>query len=181
MIFDLDPSGDDFTPVRDAASTLGDLLRELGLEPYLMTTGSRGLHVTVPLDREADFDRVRAFARRIADHLAGLEPDRWTTEQRKNKRRGRLFLDTMRNAYAQTGVAPYALRARPGAPVATPLHWSELDAHLHPRKYHARNLFRRLAQKRDPWKDIDESARGLDRAEVRLEQMAPAEKAPSTG
>jgi len=176
MIFDLDPpgeevpSGDAFTPVREAARALCDLLRELGLEPFLMTTGSRGLHVTVPLDREADFDRVRTFARRVADHLAGRHPDRWTTEQRKDKRRGRLFLDTMRNAYAQTGVAPYALRARPGAPVATPLHWSELDAHLHPRRYHAGNLFRRLAQKEDPWKKIDRSAHGLEKAEARLEE-----------
>ena len=95
MIIDLDPPGDDFAPVRDAARATGDFLRDLGLSPYLMTTGSRGLHVVVPLDRGADFDVVRNFAVRVAGALAERCPDTLTVEQRKNKRRGRLYLDVM--------------------------------------------------------------------------------------
>ena len=79
-----------------------------------MTTGSRGLHVVVPLDRSADFDVVRAFAKDVADFLVQKEPDRFTTETRKVKRQGRLFLDYLRNAYGQNSVAPYAIRTKPG-------------------------------------------------------------------
>ena len=89
--------------------------RELGLDPLLMATGGRGLHLVVPLDRRADFDAVRSFARDVAEFLAARHKDRLTTEARKNKRRGRLFLDYMRNAYAQTAVPPYAVRASRGA------------------------------------------------------------------
>ena len=87
-----------------------------------MATGGRGLHLVVPLDRRADFDAVRSFARDVAEFLAARHKDRLTTEARKNKRRGRLFLDYMRNAYAQTAV-PLMRSARPGAPVAVPLAW----------------------------------------------------------
>lgn len=115
-MFDLDPAGEDFAPVRDAALGLQQLLDELELPSLLMATGSRGLHVVVALDRRTPFDDVRAFARDVADVLAARHPDRFTTEPRKKARRGRLYLDIGRNAYAQTAVAPYAVRARPGAP-----------------------------------------------------------------
>ncbi len=134
LIFDLDPSkpaGDDpaaaFADVRWAAHRTCELLDELGLPARLMTTGSRGLHVIVPLDRAADFDTVRAFAREAADLLVARHPDRLTTEPRKEDRGDRLYLDTLRNGYAQTAVAPYAVRAKPGAPVATPIAADELD------------------------------------------------------
>ncbi|MCT4353414.1 non-homologous end-joining DNA ligase [Streptomyces sp. Je 1-79] len=127
LVFDLDPSEDDFAPVRDAARWLRDLLEELRLPSLLMTTGSRGLHVIVPLDRGATFDDVRAFAADVAGVLAARHPDRLTTEARKKARGGRLYLDIQRNAYGQTSVAPYAVRARPGAPVAAPIAWGDLD------------------------------------------------------
>ncbi|MFF1409433.1 non-homologous end-joining DNA ligase [Streptomyces sp. NPDC058289] len=127
LVFDLDPSGDDFTVVREAAHGLRELLDELELPSLLMTTGSRGLHVVIPLDRRAPFDDVRSFAHAAADVLAARDPGRLTTEPRKKDRRGRLYLDVQRNAYAQTAVAPYAVRALPGAPVAAPLAWADLD------------------------------------------------------
>ncbi len=177
LIFDLDPPGDDFDPVRDAARRMRDLLEGLGLVPSVMITGSKGLHVTVPLDRSADFDEVRGFARRCAELLAGRHPEELTIEQRKAKRGGRVYIDTMRNAYAQTGVAPYAVRARPGAPVATPLDWSELGR-AGPRSYTIGNLFRRLGRKDDPWAGIDREAgtvgRALERLEEREEQLKPS-------
>ncbi|MFG2570759.1 non-homologous end-joining DNA ligase [Streptomyces sp. NPDC048567] len=127
LVFDLDPPGDDFAPVREAALGLHGLLDELELPSLVMTTGSRGLHVVVALDRRDDFDAVREFARAVADALVTRHPDRFTTEARKKARGGRLYLDVQRNAYAQTAVTPYAVRARPGAPVAAPLDWEDVD------------------------------------------------------
>ena len=162
MIFDLDPSDDDFGKVRQAARAVKGLLDELDLASFVQTTGSRGLHVVVPLDRGEDFDAVREFAHRCCRRLAGEQPDLLTVEQRKSKRGDRVFLDDLRNAYGQTSVGPYGVRARPGAPVATPLHWEEVwRESLHPRKYHLGNLFRRLGQVQDPWADIARHAQGL--------------------
>lgn len=127
LVFDLDPPGRDFALVRAAAHALRELLDELELPSQVMTTGSRGLHVVIALDRRAPFEDVRSFAHGVADVLAGRDPKRFTTEPRKKARRGRLYLDVQRNAYAQTAVAPYAVRALPGAPVAAPLAWADLD------------------------------------------------------
>lgn len=169
LIFDLDPSDDDFSKVQFAARTLRAGLDALDLPSFVQTTGSRGLHIVVPLDREAGFDRVRAFARRLAESLARRHPDRLTTAQRKADRGDRVFIDYLRNAYGQTAVAPYALRARPGAPVATPLRWEEaLAGGLGPRTYTLGNIFRRLAQTDDPWKPMARRATGLKGAEERL-------------
>ena len=163
LVFDLDPSGSDFGQVRTAAQIVREALEDEGLMAFVMTTGSSGLHVRAPLRRGPDFDRVRAFARKMADQLADRHPKLLTTEQRKAKRRGRIFLDTGRNAYAQTAVVPYSVRAREGAPIAAPLTWNELDnPDLSPRRYTVRNIFRRLGQKKDPWADMHDHARMLD-------------------
>ncbi|HKJ01230.1 MAG TPA: hypothetical protein VJ997_02210, partial [Longimicrobiales bacterium] len=99
-------------------------------------------------------------------------PDRLTTGQRKATRRGRIFVDFLRNEYAQTTVAPYAVRARPGAPVAVPLDWDELSrAGMGPRKYNTRNIFRRLGQRDDPWTDLDDHARSLGVARAALDDI----------
>jgi len=173
LIFDLDPPDDDFEPVRRAAQSLHSLLDDLGLTSFVMTTGSRGAHIVAPLDRSADFDAVRAFAKDAAKLLARREPDRLTVEARKDERGDRLFLDYLRNAYGQNSVAPYAVRAKPGAPVATPLDWDELsDADLHSQTYTAQNVFRRLGQKEDPWKGMMRHAHSLDGAQSQLDEMA---------
>ena len=165
LIFDLDPPGDDFDQVIKAARCVRERLDALGLASFVMTTGSSGLHVVVPLDRSADFDTVRDFAERVAEQLAGEHPDDFTTAHRKDKRQGRLYLDIRRNAYAQTGIAPYSLRANPGAPIATPLDWDELgDAKIGPQRFHLGNIFRRLAQRNCPWADIDRQAQSLTSA-----------------
>jgi bifunctional non-homologous end joining protein LigD len=172
MIFDLDPATEDFDAVRRAARDLSDFLDELGLAVFLQTTGSRGIHVVVPLDRSAGYDVARAFARDVARVLAGRDPKRLTTEMRKARRRDRIFLDTMRNAYAQTAAAPYSVRPRPGAPVATPIDRAELDdPDLGPRRYTIRNIFRRLARKRDPWAGIGRHARSLESPRRRLDRL----------
>jgi bifunctional non-homologous end joining protein LigD len=173
VIFDLDPPDDDFEQVRSAAQALHDLLGQVGLLPFVMTTGSRGLHVVVPLDRGAGFDTVRAFARELAGFLAEREPERLTTEVRKAQRGQRLFLDYLRNAYGQNAVAPYAVRAKPGAPVATPLDWDELsDPDLTSQSYRVDNILRRLGQKQDPWKGMMRHARSLNGPRRKLDDLA---------
>lgn len=159
LIFDLDPAADDFGAVRRAARRVAELMQRLGMNPFAMTTGSRGLHVIAPLRTDTEFDGIRELAMDMADWLAERHPDELTVEQRKNKRGDRIYLDVMRNAYGQTAVLPYAVRAKPGAPVATPLDLAELgDARLAPRRWHIRNIRRRLAQKGDPWSDIGRHA-----------------------
>lgn len=173
IVFDLDPPGKDehaFTMVRAAALDIRGLLDELGLASFVKLTGSKGLHVLAPITPEEDFDDVRAFARDAAELLAARKPDDYTTEQRKEKRKGRLYLDMMRNAYAQHAVAPYSLRPLPGAPVAAPLDWSEVeDSSLTPRAVTIHTIFRRLGQKDDPWKDLARHRRSLAKAREKLE------------
>ncbi|TBW29938.1 non-homologous end-joining DNA ligase [Gramella sp. KN1008] len=166
MIIDLDPSKDDFGEVKTAAKKIRKLLgEELGLPLYLMTTGSRGLHIVVPMKRTRDFDEVRKFAQKAARLLEQEYPDTMTTAARKNKREDRLFLDVGRNAFGQTGVAPYSVRPIEGAPVATPLDWDELDrSSLSAQSYNIKNIFKRLGSKEDPWKDMSASAVSLTSA-----------------
>lgn len=173
MIFDLDPPGDgegSMAEVRWAARTLNDLLRELGLAPLVMTSGSRGLHVHVVLAAGVDFDTSRDFARRVCGLLVARHPERLTVAQRKKKRGDRIFLDYLRNGYAQTSVPPYAVRARPGAPVAVPITWDEVTG-MDPRRYTVRNVFRRLGQRSDPWKDSLEDGAELPEADERLVEL----------
>ncbi|TML75838.1 MAG: ATP-dependent DNA ligase [Actinobacteria bacterium] len=166
IVFDLDPAGTRFADVRAAARTLGDILRDLGLQPFAMTTGSRGLHVVVPIRRGRDYEEVHAFARTVSGALADRDPRRLTTEVRKAKRNERIFIDVGRNAYAQHAVAPYAVRPRPTAPVATPLHWEELgDRKLRPDRWTIKTIGDRLDADDDPWRRFRGSARALPRPE----------------
>jgi bifunctional non-homologous end joining protein LigD len=173
LIFDLDPPGKDFELVRHAALSLKDLLEKTGLIPFVMTTGSKGLHVLAPLDRSTDFDTARSFARKVSRFLAENNSKEFTVETQKSERKGRVFLDYLRNAYAQTAVAPYAIRAKSEAPIATPLAWKELgDRNLTPRRYTIHNIFRRLGQRDDPWGGIHRRGRSLKKARERFKWMA---------
>ncbi len=155
MVFDLDPSGADFSSVKAAALGAKRLLEGRGMPVFVKTTGSRGLHVCVPLDRKENFDTVRAFARSLAEDLVSQAPDQWTTQQRKNKRHSRVFIDTNRNAYGQTIAPAYAVRARQGAPVSVPIAWDELDRRdLRSDRWTIRNVFEKLESYEDPWKDF---------------------------
>ncbi len=174
LVFDLDPSDADFAVVRATARTVADVLDDLGLASYVQTTGSRGLHVVVPLRADAGFDIVRQFARDVAEVVAADDDAHRTVEarKRKDKREGRIYLDVMRNAYAQTAVAPYSVRAREGAPVATPLQWDELDERgLRADRFSIRNVPERLAGQGDPWADMFRHARSLTRPIERLTKL----------
>ena len=166
IVWDLDPSGaDEFDLVRRTALDLGEVLREAGREPFAMTTGSRGIHVVVAIRRRYDYDRVRDAALAVAETLVARSPDELTTAFRKEKRGGRLFVDVNRNGWAMTTVPPYAVRPRPGAPVATPLRWDELDdPALTADRWSLHTVRDRLERGGDPWADIAQTAGALPRS-----------------
>lgn len=165
MIIDLDPSGDDFSQVQDAARALRNELDRYEITSFPMTTGSRGLHIIIRLDGKEDFDLSRDAARMLGNRMSEKYPGIFTMEQYKKDREGRLYFDIQRNAYAQTGIVPFSLRPRPGAPVATPLEWNEAtDSKLQADKYRLNNLFRRLGQTDNYWESYNRavySASGL--------------------
>jgi bifunctional non-homologous end joining protein LigD len=171
LIFDLDPP-DGFAEARRAALAVRDLLTEIGLRPFVKTTGSKGLHVHVRLDRKAAFDEVREFATEVARVLVAQYPDRYTIEQRKNQRGGRLYLDVMRNAYGQTAVAPYSVRARDAATVATPLDWAELeDDGLRADEFTLRTIPERIDRHGDVWRGANQRPKSLAPARKRLARL----------
>jgi len=160
MVFDLDPPGKNFAIVIEAARDLRKLLeRELGLKAFVMTTGSKGLHIVVPIKRDQTFTEVRSCARAIAQSLVEKKKQKYTVNPRKSSRRGKLFIDYLRNGYAQTTVAPYAVRALDGAPIATPLSWQEVTSKLTAQSYNLKNIKRRLSK--DPWSGIERSGKSL--------------------
>jgi bifunctional non-homologous end joining protein LigD len=162
MVFDLDPAAgeEDFALVRRTALELRALLEDLGSAPFAMVSGSRGIHVVVPLRRRHGFDGVQEPARAIAAELVARRPQELTTEFRKDARAGRLFVDVLRTRWAHTTVAPYAVRARPGAPVATPVRWEELEGGSvrSARAFTLREVPERLERDGDPWAQIARAA-----------------------
>jgi bifunctional non-homologous end joining protein LigD len=161
VTIDFDPSGGGFAEVRAAARAAGDRLCDLGLVPFAMTTGSRGVHVVCPLRRGPDFSEVHAFARALAEQMVADDPEHLTLEWHKADRGERIYLDVNRIAYAQHAVAPYSVRPRPKAPVAVPLHWEELgDESLRPDRWTVENIGERL-EAGDPWHGMSRHARSL--------------------
>lgn len=164
LVFDLDPSGDDFDEIRRAALALRDRLRDVGLVPFAKLSGSRGIHVVAPLKRTRNADEVRAASQILADRVAAEHADTLTTEWRKEKREGRILVDVARNTYGQTLVAPYAVRALAGAPVSAPVTWDEVaDASLTPHAFTLRTMAARMAAVGDPWAEIGAHAATLPR------------------
>ena len=172
LVIDLDPPSEDFAPVRRAARMVRGLLGELGLRGYPMATGSKGLHVVVPLDRALAFDEVKGFGDAVGAELVSRAPNELTRAAYKSQRRGRLFVDTGRVARGHTAIVPYSVRAREHAPVATPLEWDEVFAsRTNGHRWTVRNLFRRLARRDDPWAGIWSDRQPLGPAQ---EQMRSA-------
>jgi len=164
LAIDIDPpDGTDVRESRGVACRARDLLDAVGLVPFIQTTGGRGFHVVAPLDGEAEYGVAHELSRVLASHLVRRTPDRLTTEQRKDRRGDRIFLDVNRNGYRQTIIAPYSLRARAGAPAATPIDWSEL-AHVTPAQFGVRDMSDRLAGRSDPWAGINSQARSATAA-----------------
>lgn len=179
MVFDLDPSAGTFDWVRTAALAFKELLQELTLSAYVKSTGSRGLHVIVPLKRTEAFESVRTFARAIAMHVVMQEPSQRTLQQRTGPRRGGVFIDINRNAYAQTVAPPYAVRARHNAPLSIPLFWEEVRSKtLRPDGVTLRVTRKRLDGMIDPWADFRRRASALGSARRKLELLGVSVRVP---
>ena len=149
LVFDLDPSEGDVDGARFGAQAVAELLSELGVNPLVMTSGSKGYHVVIHLKPTIDFESLARFAQACAVVLSQLHADRLTVEFLKKDRQGRVFIDWLRNGFGATGVSPYSLRPRPGAPIAMPITWDELP-HTEPNQFRLREAEQRLAI--DPWK-----------------------------
>jgi bifunctional non-homologous end joining protein LigD len=173
LVFDLDPQGDEFEVVRTTALDFKQLLDQLELPAYVKTTGSRGLHVVVPLRRKETYDAVRSFGRELAARIVSQAPESRTMEQLKANRGGRVFIDTNRNGYAQLVAPAYAVRARQGGPVSVPLDWSELKKKsLRSNSYTIRTVFARLDETTDPWAEFWKSGVLLTNARRRLARLS---------
>jgi bifunctional non-homologous end joining protein LigD len=176
MVFDLDPPEGRFDLARCAAGLVRELLEQLGLPAFVKLTGGKGLHVVAPLDDGATFDEVGELATRIGARLCRRHPDLLTMEFYKKDRRGRLFVDVMRNAISATLVAPYALRGRTGAPVSAPIAWSELDdPELCADGIRLRDLRGRLDRRGDPWHALRTRAGVVGAARQALAALTDAE------
>lgn len=170
LVVDLDPSIDDLGQVREAAHLVRARLEAFGLPSFARWSGSRGIHVVVPLDRSAPSEQVSALADAVAADLVLHHPALFTLEFRKALRGDRIYVDVGRNHPGATVVASWAVRARPTAPVAMPVGWDEVD-HTGPRSFTVRSAPARLAL--DPWPGFD-AARVPGRTEVRGTSPSPS-------
>ncbi|SKA35927.1 DNA ligase D [Consotaella salsifontis] len=153
MVFDLDPDEElGFDAVKAAAIDLKDRLGRLGLDSFPLVSGGKGVHVVAPLSRRQDWTSVKAFARAFANTAADEEPQRYVATMSKAKRKGRIFIDWLRNERGSTAIAPYSTRSRQGAPVATPVSWEELEGLAAANVFHPADVLARLDQP-DPWSD----------------------------
>jgi bifunctional non-homologous end joining protein LigD len=148
LVFDLDPGeGLGFADVVRAGLDLRERLKAMGLTAFAKTTGGKGLHLVLPLERRHDWPTAKAFARQVAETMAAEEPDRFLTKISKAARTGKIFVDYLRNDATSTAVAPYSTRARAGCPVATPLAWDEVVPELDPAAFNVRTIPTRLGRK----------------------------------
>ncbi len=156
LIFDFDPDPElPFSELQTAVTLLRTLLDEMKLVGFLKTTGGKGLHVVLPIRATLDWDEAKDFTRSVAEFMVRTFPDRFVATITKSKRNGKILIDYFRNAREATAVAPYVVRSRANAPVATPIHWSELDQDLRNDHFNVSNVRERLAKmKDDPWADF---------------------------
>ncbi|HEV7412359.1 MAG TPA: non-homologous end-joining DNA ligase, partial [Casimicrobiaceae bacterium] len=166
LIFDFDPDdGVGWKEIVEAVGVLHTLLDDLGLEGFLKTTGGKGLHVVVPIRPTLDWTQAKGFTKAVADLLVGTFPDRFIATLSKAQRKGKIFIDYLRNAEGATAIAPYAIRARAKAPVSTPIAWKELDTDVRFDHFNVRNVPERLrGLRKDPWASVGETRQTVTRA-----------------
>jgi bifunctional non-homologous end joining protein LigD len=169
LIFDFDPADDvPWARLVEAVKMLQALLEELGLAAFLKTTGGKGLHVVTPIKPALDWSEAKDFTRSVAELFMRTAPERFTVVASKNERRGRIFIDYLRNAEGATAVAPYGIRARNNAPVATPIAWKELARDLRFDYFTVKNVPQRLRrQSADPWEGFEAERRSVTKAMMR--------------
>ena len=176
LIFDLDPGeGLEWTDVIEAAREVRRRLQDLGIESFVKTTGGKGLHVVAYLEPSADWDELKSFAHSIALAMEGDEPSKYISTMAKKAREGKIFVDYLRNGRGATAVAAYSTRARPGAPISTPVRWDELGPALTPTRFTVENIGRRLAAlKSDPWEGFFSRPQNIKNAISALESKPTA-------
>ncbi|MFP4383304.1 MAG: DNA ligase D [Spirochaetia bacterium] len=155
IVFDIDPGeGAGWDMVKDAAREMKDLMDQLGLESFLKTSGGKGLHVYVPIQRRSEWKEVRDFSHAVSTRMKNRDPEKYIDTMSKEKRKGKIFIDYLRNSQGSTSVAPYSTRAKPGAPISVPLQWDELSSLDDSAQYTVKNINSRLSRlKQDPWDD----------------------------
>lgn len=163
VIFDLDPNGVGMPEVVEVALAMREALTARGLRTYPKTSGGRGLHLYVPIRRGPTFETTRAFADAVAAEVAASRPGCATVSHRAADKAGHVYIDTLRNGRAQTAVAPYSVRAKPGAPVSTPLAWEEVVSALDPRAFTLRTVPDRLAARGDLFRAMLQDRQALPR------------------
>jgi len=168
VVFDLDPESGKFADAARAGLRVKNALDALDLVSFAKTSGSRGLHVFVPIRVGPDVEEVLSFAESFVDRLAATHCEELTVEPRIPARRGRVYLDPFRNGFVQTVVAPYSVRRRPGAPVSTPLAWSEVKPTLVPSDFNLGNFGKRL-EGSDPWENFFRTRQSLKTAMAALQ------------
>jgi bifunctional non-homologous end joining protein LigD len=176
IILDLDPDETvAWSEVAQAARIVKALAENLGLAPFLKTTGGKGLHIVVPIRPVTPWEEVKGFTKAVAEFLERTFPDRFTSNLLKISRRGKIFIDYLRNAEGATAVAAYSLRAKANAPVSTPIAWAELSKDVRFDRFNVGNVPQRMAKiKDDPWKEIAESAGTLDKAMMKKVGFTPS-------
>ena len=171
VVLDLDPGhGVGFASVVEVARLLRDILDDLGVGPVVKTSGSRGLHVYVPAGARVDYEAAARFARLVAERAASEAPRLATVERTVSERGRRVYVDHLQNARGKLAVAPYSLRARPGAPVSMPLDWSELDGLRSAQAFTLADVPARLAAEGDAWRGVLRRRGSVARALARLEK-----------
>jgi bifunctional non-homologous end joining protein LigD len=173
LVFDLDPSPkNSFSDVCCGAYIIKKIIEQCNLNCFVMTTGSRGLHVVIPLQPRYTFDQVETVAQYITSLAEKKSPSLLTQEIRKAKRGNRVFIDTMRNAYNAMAVAPYSVRARPNAPVAAPVLWEALEGSVPSSDHYTIfSIIKKLEKEPDPWHTIREYASSLGRLEKKIKSL----------
>ena len=173
LTFDLDPGAElPYTPLRDAALAIRKLMKDLGLESWIKTTGGKGLHVVVPLGRPLpDWDTAKEFARSVTLFMERLAPTMFTSKTGEKNRKKKIFVDYLRNGFGATAVAAFSPRWRPGVGVSTPVAWDEIDEDIRGTHFNLHNVPDRVAkQRKDPWKDYWQSNQALTKTMIK--QMA---------
>jgi bifunctional non-homologous end joining protein LigD len=172
LVFDIDPSTEDLKLLKTVLKRIKELLDYLDLQSFIQTTGSRGFHIYIPLKRNHTFHKAHDFSKQVATYLANEYAQEITMEQSKAKRDKRVFIDYARNSYGITTVGPYSIRAKEGAPVATPLHWEELNnKDLRSQTFHIKNIFNRLKEIKEPWAGMLKLGFSLDPCQYKLDQL----------
>lgn len=154
LVIDLDPAGNDFSPVITTALVVKEVLDELETECLCKTSGASGLHIYIPLGAKYDYDSIKILGELIAKEVQSRLPDITSIERSIKKRKNKLYIDFLQNRRGQTLAAPYSVRPKPGATVSTPLEWSEVNEKLHPSQFTIKNVLKRFEKKGDLWTPV---------------------------